>query len=1198
MSSYVPYQVPYQNQLQFNLGVPLMTQNLAANYHHPSPIVVERLGGQHAIPSNIVTQKLQGSPQHADRSAVNYSTLSEDKMEVMSQLARRDLKNRALQEQMASNNTSAAISPLHGKVQQHPSGKAQSIRCSRLQSHQQRGRPPLTAKDASKNRRFGAVQTPPPPRRPTSHTQVDNDSMLSQKNVTSNTTQESDIFFPVKPSLPSEAHNSDEIGKLQEEMEGYLQFVEKIVERAIEERNTDFLRPTMRGKQRDGFLVEEEGYDRARARVGEQNTRSVRNLYNLRQKVKQLQRDMAQADLNKPSKKNQLSAQLVVIYRGTFKSVQTFVNQLPYQDLATGLPGHFHEMALLLRQLSSLASLTHSGRQGELLPLLETIEALNAKWCAQLRRSGVRPVEKRDRKPTINSGWVSDTKVDKDIFLTRDRPGMSAHQTKRPVKIQPKKKPQQARVGRQARAPRGKENRGDFDYTGRREELRSGIAALLHREDNVAKLGGAAPRPVAWEVDISKKPPKQDSRKGYLLPSDLVEKRKQAQRAVTASNHREWNFAEATASSRLKTSLRPNSAPPSPDKHVNFDMDTKSLAPWMPAGSSPSQSSRSRTRSLSGERRSPFFLRNMDPEDVRSIISKRQHLNNTKKDDSEISQFGFRSLPTDKKLRSADVSNSFIDEVEHRLLARMMSHQAGVDHGVGQSPRIEYRPSSALGPLEQTGDTTGEFLSEAGEDTLDCTGPENWINQEAVSLMDAPTLENVKLRLRQMQQEQREIRQRWSSLKFYDFQTKSKIFSASEMLSHKPRDPPALELGGRLQAGQARPTNWAVSKEVVEVPLIFTKPAAASARPIHYLHTVPHGGNSDQDGRGGRNSPLTLTSRQPPPKRLLSLKQTTAERIAADRSRFESYLKRRSHHPSGKFDPWALVEEISDEILLDCLKEVSQEVESINEEIADHMYKSEFLVEQMQSPASVAAASLQSRSPRFSPYSPTGAGDSAAGRAGLRSPTQTDMRGARDGLGAQGDFADLRLSLSGEHLTISQRGDRLDQALVTPRSPGGSLRARANSPLGNARGANSPTMATVQSSPSRAGHLWRSNPASPTGSAGQRSGSVSPGSPHLSTARSLVRGQGSPLRGVQSQGRQSPQVSASEPRLEDVSHLLPNKHSSEEEEEEESQRSEDTRVEREEDSGAEHRREDGDEGADDDEDYSDEDFEDVTDVEL
>ena len=45
---------------------------------------------------------LLGSGQHTNRSGANYSMLSEDKMEVMSQLARRDLKNRALQAQVAS----------------------------------------------------------------------------------------------------------------------------------------------------------------------------------------------------------------------------------------------------------------------------------------------------------------------------------------------------------------------------------------------------------------------------------------------------------------------------------------------------------------------------------------------------------------------------------------------------------------------------------------------------------------------------------------------------------------------------------------------------------------------------------------------------------------------------------------------------------------------------------------------------------------------------------------------------------------------------------------------------------------------------------------------------------------------------------------------------------------------------------------
>ena len=55
--SFTHHQVPYQNQLQFNLGVPLTTKNLAAQHQHPRPILVERVGGQHAIPSKLSPRK-------------------------------------------------------------------------------------------------------------------------------------------------------------------------------------------------------------------------------------------------------------------------------------------------------------------------------------------------------------------------------------------------------------------------------------------------------------------------------------------------------------------------------------------------------------------------------------------------------------------------------------------------------------------------------------------------------------------------------------------------------------------------------------------------------------------------------------------------------------------------------------------------------------------------------------------------------------------------------------------------------------------------------------------------------------------------------------------------------------------------------------------------------------------------------------
>ncbi|GFO16374.1 protein moonraker [Plakobranchus ocellatus] len=555
-------------------------------------------------------------------------------------------------------------------------------------------------------------------------------------------------------------------------------------------------------------------------------------------------------------------------------------------------------------------------------------------------------------------------------------------------------------------------------------------------------------------------------------------------------------------------------------------------------------------------------------------------------------KFGFRSLPTDKKLRSADVSNSFIDEVEHRLLARMMGQQTREESRRGHQPLLEHRSN---GGIDLTADTSGDFLSELGDDTLNTTSPEGFVQREAVSLLDAPTLENVKLRLRQMQHEQREIRQRWSTLKFYDSKSKSKIFSASEIISDRPREPPAIEFGRHIQLNQRQGSNSPVNKEVVEVPLIFTKPAAGT-RSIQYLHTVyPQG--QDAEERGGRDSPLTLASLQQPARRLLSLRQTTAERIAADRARFESYLKRRSHHPSGKFDPWSLMDEISDEILMDCLKDISEEVEGINEDIANHMYKSEFLVDQSKSPtpelgyeAKQMAQHQQQRqlSSQHSPHRFSTGDDRttvAHDRIVSREPS---LRHGQAVGGAGGDQSSVDLPILG-HKAL-----QMDQQPITPRSPHGQL--KTGSPL---RGASPPGATSA--------HLWRSSPASPTGSVGQGVGSRSPTprSPQHSASigewagvRSPVVGRtgsgaGSPLRDGRSPpgGRQSPQVSASEPLLDDVSHLLPNKHSSDEEQ---SHRSQDTGVEDKE------RRDDHDSGDDDedDEDYSEEDFEEVTDVEL
>ncbi|XP_005096152.1 protein moonraker isoform X2 [Aplysia californica] len=942
--SFSQYQLPYQNQLQFNLDVPLTTNNLAAHFQHPRPIFVERISGQHAIPGKIPSRK-EGKDDPGGQAGHNYSVLSEDKMEMMSQLARRDLRNRKLQAENGKIVGGESHSPTASPSRAHLYKKTSCSRLTRDQGN--RSKHPLRAREAERNRRLGAVQTPPP-RKPVPRSTYADDSFVSTRNTSLDLSRDADVYFPVKPFVPEGSEPAKEdIVRLQQELEGYLRLIGHVQERAIADGNTKFLHLPAKGKSKDGFLDQIEDLDRARARVTEQNIRSARNTYNLRQKVKQLQRDLAHADLNKPQKKNQILAQVNSVHRGAVKSLQTFVNQLPHQDLSSGLPSHYQELSLLLRQLTALNALTQQGKQlhgkCELLTLLDNIDTSNAKWCCKQQKQK-NPVEDKNDMKGASRPWVSDTKVAKEFGQPKMRQFSVPQSKKAPVTKQIVSR------GRPTMRAVGKENRRVADNE-RRAMLKAGVAALVGprpRSRSVEERAGGQSG-MAWEVDMRSQPELPDHTKGYLLPSDLRAKRERAQRAVEISNQRRQfaaelrspgrappHFAESTISAALKASPgRPTSAPASPKrKEVNFDLEEKSPVPWIPAGSG-SGKRKPRSRSLSPGY-SPFYIRDLDRDDVRNVFPGHRSL---RTGDTErkgaVQDYGYRSLPSHNQLRSNQVSDSLLDDLEARLYNRL----AGVEETSSHYP--------PAGKMWQRDDSTidltdGEFEDSGDLDITDLADPGEGLRREAVSMMDAPTLENVKLRLAEMQREQREIRQRWSTLKFTETKRSSQRFTQSEVRNEEPLPPPAIEVTRMTRSERPVQLQGPVNKDWVEEPLLFTKSSAVTR--VQFHHTVTGGAKNDLGLQRSLVVPGGCRA-----KKLLTMKQTAVERIAADRDRYESYLRKHSHHPTGKFDPWMLMEEISDEIFSECLQEVAGEVEQINEEIANHMYKSEFMVDKSQS---------------------------------------------------------------------------------------------------------------------------------------------------------------------------------------------------------------------------------------------------------
>ena len=53
---------------------------------------------------------------------------------------------------------------------------------------------------------------------------------------------------------------------------------------------------------------------------------------------------------------SQAHMRLAMVNKGAVKLLQTFVSQLPQQDLRSGLPSHFSELASLVRQVTLLSA--------------------------------------------------------------------------------------------------------------------------------------------------------------------------------------------------------------------------------------------------------------------------------------------------------------------------------------------------------------------------------------------------------------------------------------------------------------------------------------------------------------------------------------------------------------------------------------------------------------------------------------------------------------------------------------------------------------------------------------------------------------------------------------------------------------------------------------------------------------------------
>ncbi|WAR01464.1 MOONR-like protein [Mya arenaria] len=336
-----------QNQLKFNLDVPLAASNVAVRYHKPNPIVVERAGGLTNIP---VHHHMPAESRDARRAS--QASITEDRMALAVRLAKRDLKK---QRDQPDGNRTPSPKPYKSRVTKVGGTrvvytKEAQERGMRLQKKQQVSRDVLKVREQGWNAGVIAGRSRTPPR---------NNQADFPATTNSPPTRDTDRY-PVNRGIPSDDPDV-EIMRLQREMEGYLQQIQVIEQRAMQEQSSGVSQPP-KSRKREGYLAEEEDPSRRAMRMEEQTTRSARQVYNLRQQVRALQDQVRN--------------------RGNVKHTKK-------------------ELSQLIRQLANLSTQIRTEKDTtsvheDLVKMLDRVDELNKAWSEEA--AALESVEERRRK--------------------------------------------------------------------------------------------------------------------------------------------------------------------------------------------------------------------------------------------------------------------------------------------------------------------------------------------------------------------------------------------------------------------------------------------------------------------------------------------------------------------------------------------------------------------------------------------------------------------------------------------------------------------------------------------------------------------------------------------------------------------------------------------------------------------------------
>ncbi|XP_032630371.1 protein moonraker isoform X3 [Chelonoidis abingdonii] len=696
-----------QTQLQFNRNVPAAPENLAVRFSSPRPIIIEKL----KPPDD---QRDLGSGDDTNlRSSVTFSVISEEKLKLAIQLAKRDVKRRHLEEQVKEAENKSVFpqtsEQCKSEVSENPADRTASKSRTCLKYLQQLGQPSKMGITNSGARVY--VYTP-------------NRGKL--KPPVSDSPPIRDPGPGPKPSLKKiEDKSTQEVRRLQKELRCCIQ---KIEELAKKERHEEILDP------------DEER--RVHIRRQEQAARSARMLYVLQQQVKEIQEDLEKLSPHKikHTKKSRAMSRVAAAHRGAIRALQVFASQFTDQSEQL-IPAHYKELGNLIRQLSLCSAKLEmdSSVPDIIIDILLQIEDLDS--LLEKKRS-----PKKVKKCLSASQGKSP--VSSEMFPAREQVASPKKERKPPISKerlgQEQKKPLVARKlltdedHHVANIPFAQKRSSHADLSdqefqqGHGPHTSDGDAVLKTSQDALMRAGAVKKAPVLESGPLKKK--------GVLLPAKQQGIRKLPRSRPVQPQAKHARFQETTVAFRLKETK---------------PLVKESRMPWVPPNPTSPPASPKRLAWLDAETsRRTKELTEFSREEMEKIQKLRSE----------------GASPT----QLADKVEKAVRERLEPLLDKAQKVKLSLETHtrLKDSSFINKLSSQAAEKAASNADMLSQKLL---DDLLEDTAQELWnmeqhkkVQAEAVAIHDSPSLETMLQRMEEIERYQDAVRRRFNQIVYAD----------------------------------------------------------------------------------------------------------------------------------------------------------------------------------------------------------------------------------------------------------------------------------------------------------------------------------------------------------------------------------------------------------------------------------------------